>query len=141
LFFGVFPLPTAPLFIAADGGKPAPRRETAVGKEAVGKIGGKTSGGKFLAGESSAKVVGSLARGPRPSDWRCREVPALPIRSCRTGAGMGAPAHLLGSLTRRLDFEGTGAGRFWSRDQFPCRPRFEKRFRVAGEMLLLLRNR
>jgi hypothetical protein len=89
--------------------RPAPWREIAARKEAAGN-----SGGMFLAGESGGKAVVSLPRGPRASDWHCRGVPALPIGSCRTGTGTGAPAHLLGSPTRRRDFGGAGAGRFWA---------------------------
>jgi hypothetical protein len=99
LFFGVSPPPTEPLFIAAA------RQEagSSVGNNG-GKGSGKKSGGTFLAGESGGKAVVSLARGGRASDWRYRKVPALPIGSCRTGAGTGVPAHLLGSPTRQHDF-------------------------------------
>jgi hypothetical protein len=83
-------------------------------------------------GKTGGKATVSLPRGPCASDWRCRELPALPIGSCRTGAGTGAPAHLLGSPTHRRDFGGADAGRFWSRAQFPCRPRFGRRFGAAG---------
>jgi hypothetical protein len=55
------------------------------------------SGGKFLAEETDGKVVVSLPRGARVSDWRCRELPVLPIGSCRTGAGTRVLTHLLGS--------------------------------------------
>jgi hypothetical protein len=103
LFFGISPPPTAPLFIAAD------RREAV---SSTGNSGRKGSGEKFLAGGSGGKTVVPLARRPRPSNWHCREVPTLPIGSCRTGADTGAPAHLLGSPKRRLDFWGASAGRF-----------------------------
>jgi hypothetical protein len=59
-------------------------------------------------GKTGGKAVGKLERGPQASDWRCRELPALPIGSCLTGA----PTHLLGLPTHRRDFGGAGAGRF-----------------------------
>jgi hypothetical protein len=66
-------------------------------------------------GKTDGNALVSLARGPRASDWRCREVPALPIGSCRTGAGTGAPAHLLGSPMRRRDFGVLVRAGFWPR--------------------------
>jgi hypothetical protein len=65
------------------------------------------------------------------------EVSVLPIGSCRTGAGTGAPAHLLGSPTRRLDFGAAVQAVFWPRAQFPRRPCFGKRFgAVDGDALM-----
>jgi hypothetical protein len=105
--FDVPPPPIVPLFIASPGGKPSPQHETATVKN-----GSKRSGGKILVGTSGRKAAVSLARGASVSDWCCREVPALPIGSCRVGTGTGASTHLLGSPPRRRDFGTVGAGRF-----------------------------
>jgi hypothetical protein len=102
----------APLLIAAAWQEAGSSAGNTGGKGSGGKKRRKGSGGKFLAGESGGKAVVSLARGPRASDWCCRELPVLPIGSCRTGAGTGAPTHLLGSPMRQRDFGGVGAGRF-----------------------------
>jgi hypothetical protein len=55
---------------------------------------------------------GVTAKGPHASDWRYREVPAVPIGSCCAGAGTGTPAHLLGLPPHRRVFGAAGAGRF-----------------------------
>jgi hypothetical protein len=81
-------------------------------------------------GKNRRVDVGVAGKGARASDWRCREVPALPIGPYRAGARTGAPTHLLGSPSCRRDFGAAGAGRFWPRTQFPRQPRFERRFGV-----------
>jgi hypothetical protein len=56
-------------------------------------------------GENRPKLGVVAGKGPRASDWRCREVPALPIGSCRA-------AHLLGSVPRRHAFVAAGVDVF-----------------------------
>jgi hypothetical protein len=105
----------------------APRRETTVEK----------SDGKTLAGEMGEKAAVSLASRPKASVWRCREVSALPIGSCRAGAGIGVPTHLLDSLPRRQDFRAAGVDAFSAPSPKTRRPRFERHFGAPAEMLLL----
>jgi hypothetical protein len=80
-------------------------RQGAVGIRGRG-VEGKIRGNIGKTGGNAAVL---LARRPRASDWSRREVPMLPIGSCRAGVGTGAPTHLLGSLPRRHDFETAGA--------------------------------
>jgi hypothetical protein len=55
----------------------------------------------------------SLTRGAGVSVVSCRMLPALPIGSCRAGAGAGVLAIFLGSMAHRLIFGGAGAALFW----------------------------
>jgi hypothetical protein len=54
----------------------------------------------------------SMASGPWASDSRCCELPALPIESCRAGAGTGVPTHLLGPNPRWRGFGAAGVAVF-----------------------------
>jgi hypothetical protein len=115
---------------AGDGIVEGERRRVGIGETRQRRGGGGVcsgrepagSGGKWRVwwgkwsdmGKTGGKAVVSPPREPRASDWNCRGVSAFPIGSCRTGAGTGAPAHLLGSPTHRRNFGGAGAGCFWA---------------------------
>jgi hypothetical protein len=61
----------------------------------------------------------SLTCGVGVSVASCRVLPAPPIGSCRTGAGVGVPAIFLGSMAHRLVLGGADAALFCPPTRWP----------------------
>jgi hypothetical protein len=102
--------PTTLLFIAmplAAGSSTGNSTKKEQQEKATGRSGGKHPVGKK--GWKEAVAYCKRALGVRYDYTSCHELPVFPIGSCRAGARMGVPAHLLCSHPHRRGFRATGA--------------------------------